>query len=250
MVHGMAFYVVPLIPKGMAGSFSMKAVNLRTGLPEEDRLTDEPCQSYWTTRVHTPWIDGYRPSSTDAVRQFVPLRGDKEMVADVATFVGIQPDNPWRDGISVAYYLPRDIRELGQHDRDDLRFMYKGSVYEDETLEMAGPVTFGVSRTRREPGRMVEEVGMGAGALMKQQHPDVPGVSSDQYHKESLVRMTARLVWHEQWNSWAQACGATPISPSLLRELKRRQDEYETEIRMKLGGKPVATAVDQLPQIK
>lgn len=239
VIHGIAFYIVPEIPNGMAVSFSMKGVNLRTGKPEEDKLTDTPCQSYWTTKVHTPWIDGYRPSHTEAVRQFAPLRGE-EIVADVSDYVGVSKDHPWKDGISAAFYLPTDLTKLGATG-------YRRRGYDEFGLESL--TNFGAKGITRGAMRSAapESVGMGAGALMRQQHPDVPGVKASDYLEEPLIRMTARIVWVEQWNAWAREAGEELISASRLRQLEQAQDQYEARLWAQLGGKPVVTDVDSFP---
>lgn len=238
LIHGSAFYIVPYIPQGMAASFSMKAVNIRTGLPEVDELTDQPCQSYWSQQV--PWIDGYVPSHGEAVRQFVPLRGEKEMLMDVSDAVGVSHEHPWKDGISAAFYLPRDLMKLGN-----------GRAYRDETtfeaLIYGGAVKAARSadRTRGD----VEEVGIAAGALMRQRHPDNPAVSAADFVEYPLIRLTVRLVWDDQWNKWAREAGEEVIAASRLRELESRQKQYESGLWAKIGGRPKTTRVDDLPTL-
>lgn len=245
VINGMAFYIVPEIPHGMAASFSMQGVNLRTGMHEEDVLTDDPCQSYWTTKVRTPYIDGYRPSKTDAVRQFVPLRGES-MVADVSDHVGVAKDHPWKDGISAAFYLPADFSTLGGGGYG----MHE--LFEKNDMVMMGAETIksGVHRVSAPSRPEPERVGMGAGALMKQQHPDVPGVTIKDYLEESLLRMTARIVWVETWNEWAQKCGESMISATKLQGLESKQRQYEASLLARFGGTDVHTEVDQFPTIK
>lgn len=245
LIHNMAFYIEPGLPPGWAASYSMKGVNIRTGKREEDQLTDDPCQSYWSQAA--PWIDGYVPSVAEAVRQFVPLRGEKEMAADVSDAVGIEADHPWKDGISVAFYLPTDLDKL-----EEQGYHGRGGYY-GEGLEMAKSVTLGVrggDRVRRSMDEGPEEVGMGAGAKMRQQHPDNPAVTKTDFLESPLLRLTARLVWDDQWNLWARDSGEQLIAASKLAELERRQREYEAYIWKLVGGKTRRTDVDALPKIK
>jgi hypothetical protein len=244
VIHGMAFYIVPYIPTGMAASFSMQGVNLRTGKAEELQLTDKPCQSYWTTKVHVPWIDGYRPNHTEAVRQFVPLRGEAEMASDISDFVGISNTHPWKDGITAGFFLPTDFSKLGSTDsgmRGGPYPMYY-EVLESMSYGEKGEAFRSASRSS-EP----ERVGIGAGALMRQQHPDVPGVKAKDYFDEALLRLTARIVWVEQWNAWAREIGETMIAASRLRQLEDMQADYEARLWSRLGGNPVNTDVDSFP---
>ena len=245
IISGMAFYIVPVYSNGMAASFSMKGVNLRTGLPEENTLTDKPCQSYWSDEA-PPWIDGYVPSHGQAVRQFVPLRGEKAMQFDVSDAVGIAKDHPWKDGISAAFFMPRDLTKLETVRRNRTEYEFLGGESLSKGLKSYGGVTRGATRSfRPEP----EEVGMGAGALMRQQHPDNPMVSIKDFSSELLIRLTARLVCDDQFNVWARTCGERTIPTSQLREFEERQRAYEARIWQSLGGKPKNTFVDDLPSM-
>ncbi|HRB83233.1 MAG TPA: hypothetical protein PLW46_02895 [Acinetobacter johnsonii] len=231
VIHGVAFYLTPQFTNGMAMSAAMKGVNLRTGMPEEEGLTDEPSQSYWATAP--AWIDGYVPGHREGVRQFLPLQEEAEMAFDVARMVGITPDNPWLDAISAGFYLPRDLRKLsvgsGSYDYleglEGVSFGAKGGGY--ESLRGDGP----------------SEVGMGAGAVMKQRHAEDPTVHATDFITEPFIRVTTRLVWLDWWNQAAEKVGVDPLTVMDLRSLRQQQESYERRLWAQLNI-PAETAVD------
>jgi len=242
VVPDVAFYITYSLPHGMAVSFSMKAVNIRTGLPEEDGLTDNPCQSAWVTQK--PWIDGYVPKDGEAVRQFAPLRGAAEMVYDVSNAVGISPDHEWKDALSAGFYLPQDLRKMQRPSYGGFR------GYGDPTLEMAfgGAQVKGLTlRGAHSPQPQPEEVGMGAGARMRQRHEDDPSFDPDSFISSPFVRLSARLVFMDQWNEWARHIGEDIFPIRTLRNLEQRQEEFESRVWQSVGGKPKSTNVDSLP---
>lgn len=247
VVEGIAFYIRPFLPTGMALSASMFGVNMRLGIPEEDlggHLTDDPRQSYWSEQK--PWIDGYVRSHSAGVSQFVPLRGKDEIAAfDVATLVGVKVDCPWRDGISFSYHLPVDVSRLAS----------SGSLYRSDNYEFLestmkgmsyGPPTRGVLESAAP-----EQVGMGAGAVMAQHHEDNPAVNASDFVDWELIRITSRLVWSQQYNVWAQAVGGELITPQMMREFRGLQADYDRQLWRWLGVQPThLTAVDNLPTAK
>lgn len=233
IIDGIAFYLTPQFTGGMAASFAMKGVNLRTGMPETDNLTDDPSQSYWATAP--AWIDGYVPSHREGVRQFLPLQGKEGMAFDVARMVGITQENPWLDAISAAFYLPRDLRKLRSYDY--------GGYSDDSFLESvsygAGAKGAGNESLRGLPS----EVGMGAGAVMKQRHPEDPTVKATDFILEPFIRVTTRLVWHDWWNQAAEKVGVSPLTVMDIRSLRDQQTAYERRLWATLNI-PAETAVD------
>lgn len=241
IIHGVAFYLTPQFTNGMAASFAMKGVNLRTGHEEVDGLTDKPCQSYWASSP--PWIDGYVPSHQQGVRQFLPLSGEEEMAADVAHFVGVTPDNPWLDAISAAFYLPRDLRKLAESQH------YRGG-YETLGLESFSlGATKGMTTRGAMRSAMPEAVGMGAGAVMKQRHPDDPTVESDDFIQTPFIRVTTRMVWVDWWNQAAAAIGESQLTVKDQRDLREQQEQYERRLWRQLNF-TVDTNVDGFPTPK
>lgn len=229
IIHGVAFYIVPAWSSSLAVSLAMKGVNLRTGRQELPYLTDDPCQSYWSGPNVPPWIDGYRPSHAEGVRQFLPLRGD--MSLDVARYVGVRPDNPMIDALTATFYLPADVRKLKES------VVYRGG-FEGLESKSVRSLSYGLPA--------VEEVGMGAGAVMKQRHPENPMAKPADY-LGSPITMTTRLVWHEFWNKCAAAVGISPITVLQLRELEAKQKAYEANLWAHLNV-PAVTDVDTFPQ--
>lgn len=229
VINGVAFYLTPQFTSGMAASFAMKGVNLRNGMPEEDRLKDDP-QSYWASPP--PWIDGYVAGHRQGVRQFLPLQGEAEMQFDVARMVGIRPDNIWLDAISAAFYLPLDLRKLS---------IGSGSYDYLEGLEAVSGAKGGGYESLRGDGP--SEVGMGAGAIMKQRHAEDPTVQASDFIAEPFIRVTTRLVWVDWWNHAARQVGVDSLTVMDLRSLQQQQESYERRLWAKLNI-PAETAVD------
>lgn len=249
MIHGLAFYITFSLPTGMAVSFSMKGVNLRTGDEEQNTLTNNPCQSFWSRRV--PYIDGYVPGHAKGVLQFRPLRGEREMAFDISDYVGVKVDNPWKDGISAAWYLPRDLAKLNPPPPYYGNQRYSGNL---ESYSMKGGSLGLESTTYRGATRSTrssepEQVGMGAGALMRQAHPDDPTVRAEDYAASYFLRLTARLVWVDQWNKWASEIDEPRITATKLEEFKSRQQYYERDLWAQIGGRPRSTNVDGFPTL-
>lgn len=239
IVNDIAFYIVPSIPQGMAMSMSMRRVNLRTGKIEEAHLTDDPCQSYWSQS--TPWIDGYVPSHQQGVRQFVPLRGETAMIADVSNAVGVTDDDPLKDALSAAFYAPIDLSKLQQNSG----YRSLGALESFGLESMQSKSVTRSHHTRSAP----EAVGMGAGAVMKQRHPENPTVKASDFTKLPLIRFTSRLVWEDQYNIWARAAGEQLLTASTLRALEQQQQDYERRLWARLGVNPVNTKVDSFPTV-
>lgn len=75
-------------------------------------------------------------------------------------------------------------------------------------------------------------------------------VNATDFQPNPLIIMTTRLVWHDQWNMWAQAVGEELISLSLRNSLEEKQIQFETEIWRRLGGMPKETDVETLPTME
>jgi hypothetical protein len=239
IVDGISFFIMPTSSEGLAYTVSMNGVDVRLGLPTLGHLTDEPRQNYWSEPV--PWVDGYVPAPTgdgrraSGVRQFLPLRGqDKIQKFDVATLVGA---DPMQDGITVAYYLPRDLRSLVS----SRPFYYGGAMY---MMAEAASLESGA----RALGSGPEQVGMAAGGVMRQYHPDKPGVYASDYQQHPFLSLTTHLVWPDQFNAWANALGEQVIKQAMLEDLERQQKEYAAGIYKKYGVQPNVTSnVNTLP---
>jgi hypothetical protein len=243
LIHNTAFFIKPQLPTGLAASYSMKGVNIRLGLPEKLGLTDEPSQSYWSQ--YAPWIDGYVPSHAEAVRQFRPLKGEAEMKFDVAAYVGVRPDNPLIDAICARFYLPRDRSKLRA------AIDYSGGYYggpavlgDEDVLYEAATSYKGAERAMSAPA----EVGMGAGALMRQRHEDNPAVKASDFDSSPFDELVMRLVWQDDYNRYAREVGAKQVDLDLVKRLRKQQEDYEADVWRQLGGKgPRQTNVDSLP---
>lgn len=248
MIHKVAYYLTFSLPNGMAMVVSVRGVNARTGKVETGIPHDSPSQSYWSQ--YAPWIDGYVPAHRDgedaAVKQFVVLRGEQEMVYDVSNHVGVTYDNPLKDAIQAAFYLPADLRKMAvrQH-----RYGYGNTDLLGSGLEAA---SFGIPKGASRDmsyGVEIEEVGVAAGALMRQRHPDNPAVKATDFQRSPVMTITLRQVWVDYWNKLAAIAGEDQISLAQQRQLLDQQKQYEQRLARQIGSGDVQTDVDGFPTL-
>lgn len=238
--HGQAFYLGNIELGGGAASFSMKGVNLRTGRAETNGpVSDDPSQTYWAPGVPLPWIDGYVPSDGQAVRQFVPLKGEGEMGFDVARHVGISQSDRFIDAIRVRFFAPLEPKPT--HTTRGGRLATLGSVaLGSSTID--APVFRGAARFA------APEVGMGAGARMRQVHEHNSKWKAGDFRTTPWFEAVFRMVWLDEWNELATLAGKQPLGTETIDSFAARQAEYESRVRQLLGIHPqVDTDVDLLP---
>jgi hypothetical protein len=251
IIHGQAFYLGGLSLGGGAVSFSMKGVNLRTGRPEtEGPLSDTPSQSYWAEGVYLPWIDGYVPSDGQAVRQFVPLRGEHEMSSDVARHVGISDQDRYIDAIRGRFFAPLEPMAPSYETRGGglLGGGLLGGGYESSSPQSYGLPSYTTRGGTKGITQPSAPVGMGAGARMKQRHEHNPAVTAEDFMPQPWHEIVIRLVWIDDWNEYARQIGTAVVSDAQIRDLERRQHLYETDLRRRFGIYPqVDTDVNRFP---
>jgi len=245
LVHGQAFYLGDIGLGGGAVSISMKGVNLRTGLPEtEGPPSDDPSQNYWAPGVYLPWIDGYVPSDGQAVRQFVPLQGEAEMAADVARHVGISERDPFIDALRMRFFAPVEPKQASSY-RD---YGYESVEYESFGGGLEGGLEGTLTLQSMPRSAAIADVGMGAGARMKQRHEHNDQVKASDFCDASWLEIVFRLVWVSDWNVLAQVVGESVVSDERLAQLAKQQTQYETSLRRQFGiFQNVDTKVDTFP---